>query len=68
MQLPDALVKHLHEQLADQAGSDDAQVARGSALGWGALGRRQQRDAELRSSLELPAPDSSGIEGAREEH
>ena len=67
MQLPDALVKHLHEQLTDQADSDDAHVVRGSALGWGVLGRHQQRDAELRSSLELPAPDSSGIEGAREE-
>ena len=67
MQLPDALAKHLHEQLADQAGSDDAQAVRGSALGWGVLGRRQQRDTELHRSLELPAPGGSGIEVAREE-
>ena len=67
MQLPDTLAKHLHEQLADQADSDDAHVARGSALGWGVLGRRQRRDAELRRGLELPAPDGSKIEGAREE-
>ena len=67
MQLPDTLAKHLNEQLADQAGSDDAHVARGSALGWGVLGHRQRRDAELRRGLELPAPDGSGIEGAREE-
>tara|TARA_B100001105_G_scaffold203643_1_gene167420 strand:+ start:2369 stop:3049 length:681 start_codon:yes stop_codon:yes gene_type:complete len=67
MQLPDTLAKHLHEQLADQADSDDAHVTRGSALGWGVLGRRQRRDAELRRGLELPAPDGSKIEGAREE-
>ena len=67
MQLPDTLAKHLHEQLADQADSDDAHVARGSALGWGVLGRRQRRDAELRRGLELPAPDGSKIEDAREE-
>ena len=67
MKLPDTLAKHLHEQLADQADSDDAHVARGSALGWGVLGRRQRRDAELRRGLELPAPDGSKIEGAREE-
>ena len=67
MQLPDTLAKHLHEQLADQVGNDDAHVARGSALGWGVLGHRQRRDAELRRGLELPAPDGSGIEGAREE-
>ena len=67
MQLPDTLAKHLHEQLADQWESGDARVARGSALGWAVLGERQKRDAALRSSLELPAPDSGGIEGAREE-
>ena len=67
MQLPDTLAKHLHEQLADQADSDDAHVARGSALGWGVLGRRQRRDAELRRGLELPAPDGSKVESAREE-
>ena len=67
MQLPDTLAKHLHAQLADQADSADAHVTRGSALGWGVLGRRQRRDAELRRGLELPAPDGSKIEGAREE-
>ncbi|HIN08720.1 MAG TPA: hypothetical protein EYM67_03695, partial [Candidatus Poseidoniales archaeon] len=67
MQLPDGLAKHLHEQLEDQRGSEDARVARGNALGFGVLGERRARDDELRRSLELPAAASGGVLGAREE-
>jgi hypothetical protein len=65
MQLPDGLAKHLHEQLEDQRGSEDARVARGNALGFGVLGERRPRAHQRRRTrTRLGAPRGGGL-GAR---
>ena len=66
MNIPDHLRPPLMEQLEDQSESDDCIVMRGSALGYGLLGKDKKRDEFILGSIETSEPELEGNELARE--